>query len=108
FFFQSEDGIRYFHVTGVQTCALPISSWKQRQPDDVRVTLLAAPFGGFWMPYAKAYYAAEALGIAEATHRPMFDAIHRQRELPVQIGRASWRDVASINRVLVEINLLGG
>src|SRR5436309_4044504 len=26
FFFQAEDGIRDFHVTGVQTCALPI--WK--------------------------------------------------------------------------------
>src|SRR5690606_41158129 len=25
FFFQGEDGIRDFHVTGVQTCALPIS-----------------------------------------------------------------------------------
>src|SRR5215208_7813179 len=25
FFFQAEDGIRYGHVTGVQTCALPIS-----------------------------------------------------------------------------------
>src|SRR5690606_40543410 len=24
FFFQAEDGIRPFHVTGVQTCALPI------------------------------------------------------------------------------------
>src|SRR5690606_39765548 len=24
-FFQAEDGIRVFHVTGVQTCALPIS-----------------------------------------------------------------------------------
>src|SRR5690606_40473293 len=31
FFFQAEDGIRDFHVTGVQTCALPIflpvTSW---------------------------------------------------------------------------------
>src|SRR5690606_14172860 len=26
FFFQAEDGIRDFHVTGVQTCALPIST----------------------------------------------------------------------------------
>src|SRR5207249_5376049 len=26
FFFQAEDGIRYRNVTGVQTCALPISS----------------------------------------------------------------------------------
>src|SRR6266511_3966862 len=24
FFFQAEDGIRDFHVTGVQTCALPV------------------------------------------------------------------------------------
>src|SRR5690606_22929810 len=29
FFFQAEDGIRDFHVTGVQTCALPI--WIPRQ-----------------------------------------------------------------------------
>src|SRR5690606_40747262 len=28
FFFQAEDGIRVFHVTGVQTCALPI--WARR------------------------------------------------------------------------------
>src|SRR5207248_10393942 len=27
FFFQAEDGIRDRTVTGVQTCALPISSW---------------------------------------------------------------------------------
>src|SRR5690606_40468765 len=26
-FFQAEDGIRDFHVTGVQTCALPILSY---------------------------------------------------------------------------------
>src|SRR5690606_39939792 len=30
FFFQAEDGIRDFHVTGVQTCALPISKEKPR------------------------------------------------------------------------------
>src|SRR5690606_40601895 len=28
--FQAEDGIRDFHVTGVQTCALPI--WRHRRP----------------------------------------------------------------------------
>src|SRR3712207_7112056 len=27
FFFQAEDGIRDIGVTGVQTCALPISTW---------------------------------------------------------------------------------
>src|SRR5690606_40783062 len=30
FFFQAEDGIRDFHVTGVQTCALPISASRRR------------------------------------------------------------------------------
>src|SRR2546421_3009610 len=30
FFFQAEDGIRDLIVTGVQTCALPISSPRQR------------------------------------------------------------------------------
>src|SRR5205809_5567686 len=36
FFFQAEDGIRDVAVTGVQTCALPISkhlkSWKRKTP----------------------------------------------------------------------------
>src|SRR5688500_19488549 len=34
FFFQAEDGIRDYKVTGVQTCALPIypCSWRENQP----------------------------------------------------------------------------
>src|SRR5437879_11701221 len=32
FFFQAEDGIRDTSVTGVQTCALPISSADNRHP----------------------------------------------------------------------------
>src|SRR5690606_39598791 len=37
FFFQAEDGIRDFHVTGVQTCALPIwSSTAASSHDRVR------------------------------------------------------------------------
>ena len=61
-----------------------VSAWKERQPDDVRVSMLAAPFGGFWQPYAKAFYAAESMDLADATHKPMFDAVHRQRSLPAQ------------------------
>src|SRR5690606_40728480 len=33
FFFQAEDGIRDFHVTGVQTCALPIFSRPPATPN---------------------------------------------------------------------------
>src|SRR6266508_3266309 len=32
FFLQAEDGIRHGHVTGVQTCALPICSGKGAEP----------------------------------------------------------------------------
>src|SRR5437870_9772407 len=37
FFFQAEDGIRDGHVTGVQTCALPISFYLRDEAPDVRV-----------------------------------------------------------------------
>src|SRR5690606_39332266 len=33
FFFQAEDGIRDFHVTGVQTCALPIYAGTSAVPN---------------------------------------------------------------------------
>src|SRR5690606_40255761 len=36
FFFQAEDGIRDFHVTGVQTCALPISVSFHREIDRLK------------------------------------------------------------------------
>src|SRR5690606_39858925 len=40
FFFQAEDGIRDFHVTGVQTCALPIFSTISENKPHARVVLL--------------------------------------------------------------------
>src|SRR2546422_5101951 len=41
FFFQAEDGIRDVAVTGVQTCALPISAraWHRARADSARSTL---------------------------------------------------------------------
>src|SRR5215475_4728025 len=44
FFFEAEDGIRDFHVTGVQTCALPISLRGRRRRR--RGTLRAGARGG--------------------------------------------------------------
>src|SRR5690606_35295115 len=40
-FFQAEDGIRDFHVTGVQTCALPISILGSGEPWKMVDTLKA-------------------------------------------------------------------
>src|SRR5256885_2421051 len=48
FFFQAEDGIRDYKVTGVQTCALPISGTKPRSVislaySDLFLAALASP-----------------------------------------------------------------
>src|SRR2546430_17169143 len=40
FFFQAEDGIRFLTVTGVQTCALPISTGKPSLAGPAEATAL--------------------------------------------------------------------
>src|SRR6266511_4403428 len=69
FFFQAEDGIRDFHVTGVQTCALPISRhglayrtkgdananrdpWTIRLAGHVGRVSFHVPFAGYVLFYA--------------------------------------------------------
>src|SRR5204862_2814683 len=42
FFFQAEDGIRGLYVTGVQTCALPISGYDVSLPSGANGTNLKA------------------------------------------------------------------
>lgn len=61
-------------------------AFKAGLPQDVRFTYLAAPFSGYWEPYAKAFYAAESLGAVDKTHDAVFRAIHIDRSLPVQPG----------------------
>src|SRR5690606_39687410 len=46
FFFQAEDGIRDFHVTGVQTCALPILADLTLRLPNVRFAGVQAYHGG--------------------------------------------------------------
>src|SRR5256885_4899564 len=43
FFFQAEDGIRDYKVTGVQMCALPITMW--RPSDDAEQNRIGARLG---------------------------------------------------------------
>lgn len=61
-----------------------VRAWKARQPADVRFSPVPAAFGGYWVPYARAFFAAEILGLQEKTHQDMFNAVHVQRSLPVQ------------------------
>lgn len=69
------------------------SAWKAKAPADVRVRYVAAPFGPQWIPYARAYYVSEAMGLVEKTHTALFHAIHLEHSLP---GEGEKPDEAAI------------
>src|SRR5258708_1478917 len=52
FFFQAEDGIRDDLVTGVQTCALPIS----QQPGEELAQAVGLDMAAWWQPTAEGYF----------------------------------------------------
>ena len=54
----------------------PVSVWAERQPDDVAFRREPAIFNKSWELLAQAFYTAEALGVSDKTHDPMFEAIH--------------------------------
>lgn len=58
-----------------------VTAWAAKLPEDVEFTPLAAPFGGYWMPFAKAFYAAQSMGILMQSHDAVFNAIHLERTL---------------------------
>lgn len=58
------------------------SAWKAKAPADVRVTYVAAPYGEQWIPYARAFYVSDAMGLVDRTHTALFHAIHLERSLP--------------------------
>ena len=53
FFFQAEDGIRDYDVTGVQTCALPISSLRVQPRGVVGIRCLVVRGVRFGVGYAR-------------------------------------------------------
>ena len=72
-----------------------VSAWKARLPADVRFTHVPALFGGTWDDYARAFYAAESMGLVDKTHDAMYQAIHIDRTLKGERGRDSVEDIAA-------------
>ena len=56
-----------------------IEKWLKTKPDDVVFRRVPAALNKSWLPHAKAYFTAEKLGILDKIHRPLFDAIHKDR-----------------------------
>src|SRR5690606_39531583 len=92
----AEDGIRYFHVTGVQTCALPIF---RRSPPDCPCRCIvegrsAAPDREFrppWPGRGNDSTFGRILGSAEASEERSSNPTRSSCSLG-QIGRASCRE----------------
>src|SRR5690606_41461476 len=86
FFFQAEDGIRDFHVTGVQTCALPIFASTDRPA-------IRSAVHAFNAPAASNQISSHALSermIAYCARYRGNDKAPSARE--TEIGRASCRE----------------
>src|SRR5690606_40342488 len=70
FFFQAEDGIRDFHVTGVQTCALPICSYLKPYFSFIIKYLLSAFVENFnKLPFSICSFLPSTYKIAFPFHR---------------------------------------
>jgi len=66
-----------------------VSAWKAGLPDDVNFVPVPAPFGGYWIPYAQAFHAAQDLGLLDRTHAAMFRALHERGSLPIANATAA-------------------
>src|SRR5690606_40976623 len=95
-----EDGIRDFHVTGVQTCALPILTASERRTAAVRsMSSTGAAIILYFLPLpllAKAFYELVLRGrfTGFVISLALFALFVFGAEL-MQIGRASCRDSGS-------------
>ena len=47
---------------------------RKELPSGVEFKLVPAPFSAEWLPFARAYYAADQLGVVERTHLQLFQA----------------------------------
>ncbi len=56
-----------------------LNDWLARQSVDIDFQRVPAAASPRWVPHAKAYYAAEQLGVLDKLHEPLFKALHEQR-----------------------------
>lgn len=57
-----------------------LNRWLANKPGDVEFKRIAATMSPSWRTHARAYYAAEVLGVVDKVHDKMFRAIHLERK----------------------------
>src|SRR5690606_39989992 len=102
FLFQAEDGIRDFHVTGVQTCALPICFRGATLDQIAEVAGLSKPNLLYYFPSKEAIHVTLLSGMMHAWLDPLRkldpegDPVSRSAERRAGSGWArGWRAAAS-------------
>ena len=70
-------------------------AWTAKLPPYVKVVHIPATFRADFVPYAKAYYAAEALGLVEKTHAAVYEAIHIKQAIPAEGDRPDEEKIAA-------------
>ena len=56
-----------------------LEAWVKKLPKDVEFRRIPATFNERWVLSARVYYALEAMGLVDKLHRPLMDAIHKDR-----------------------------
>ena len=59
-------------------------AWASKLPAYAKLQHIPASFRADFMQYARAYYAAEALGVADKAHQAVYEAIHHAHTLPAE------------------------
>jgi len=57
-----------------------LDTWLKNKPDDIVFVRVPAILGPSWELYARAFYTAELLGVADKIHKPLFDRIHKEKK----------------------------
>ncbi|MCU7845173.1 MAG: thiol:disulfide interchange protein DsbA/DsbL [Candidatus Thiodiazotropha sp. (ex Monitilora ramsayi)] len=59
-----------------------LNAWLKTKPDNVVFKRVPSPLNASWTVHAQFYYAAEALGVTDQLHEPLFEAMHvKKRKL---------------------------
>jgi thiol:disulfide interchange protein DsbA len=56
-----------------------LETWIKKLPKDVEFRRVPAMFNERWVISARVYYTLEAMGLLDKLHRPLMDAIHKDR-----------------------------
>ncbi|MDJ0808116.1 MAG: thiol:disulfide interchange protein DsbA/DsbL [Gammaproteobacteria bacterium] len=56
-----------------------MEDWLKKQGDNIEFRLVPSPLNANWAVHSQFFYAAEALGVLDKLHMPLFEAMHKQR-----------------------------